>query len=85
MMVYTCNPSYSEGGGRRIQSLRPTWAKLSRQRLYLKKKIQTKGLEAGQVAELFAYHKQGPGFNPHYHTHTKKKKKIAGRCGGTQL
>jgi hypothetical protein len=55
--------------------LRPTWAKLSRQRLYLKKKIQTKGLEAGQVAELFAYHKQGPGFNPHYHTHTKKKKK----------
>jgi hypothetical protein len=37
-----CELSYSESGGRRIMSSRPTPAKLTRP--YLKNKIKTKGL-----------------------------------------
>jgi hypothetical protein len=30
MIIHTCNPSYSEYGGRKIRSWEPAWAKLAR-------------------------------------------------------
>jgi hypothetical protein len=42
-VTHACNPSYSRGGGRRITSLRPAWAKLARP--YLKNKVKAKRAE----------------------------------------
>jgi hypothetical protein len=44
MVVHFSNPSYLGGTGRRTMSSRPTRANLAR--LYLKNKIQMKGLKA---------------------------------------
>jgi hypothetical protein len=36
--MHICNPSYSEGGGRRITSSRPAQAKLARPKTYNKRR-----------------------------------------------
>jgi hypothetical protein len=42
MVVHSYNPSYLGSGDKKILRLRSVWAKLAR--LYLKNKIQAKGL-----------------------------------------
>jgi hypothetical protein len=46
-VVHTCNPSYSNDGGRSILNSKPSWAKLARP--HLKKQIKTNVL--AQVVE----------------------------------
>jgi hypothetical protein len=54
MVVYTCNPSYLRGGGRKFPEF--IFTKLAR--LYLKNKMQNK--RAGGMVQIV----RGPGFNP---------------------
>jgi hypothetical protein len=48
-VMHACNTSYARGRGRKIECSRPVWGKVSEA---LSQKIPTKGLGAGDVAQV---------------------------------
>jgi hypothetical protein len=53
VVTHACNSSYSGNGSRRMENLRPAWAKLGR--LYLKSQKNPKGLgSVAQVVDTFS-------------------------------
>jgi hypothetical protein len=49
VVMHACNTSYARGRGRKIECSRPVWGKVSEA---LSQKIPTKGLGAGDVAQV---------------------------------